>query len=604
MKPATTLPILLLLTLLLFAPAHAQVPSILNYQGRVTVGGTNLTTNAAQFKFAFVNGAGTEVYWRNDGSTAAGEPSSAVSVAVAQGLYSTLLGDTTLPNMAALPSAVFTKPNVNLRVWFSPGGGAPFVQLGPDQRLGASGYALRAAAVDTPGDNNATNGVFAVVGGGQDNAASTNYSTVSGGSQNSSSADYATVGGGLQNAASGVSATTGGGYNNNALAEGATVAGGRNNDATAPTATVAGGDNNIAGGESSAVVGGSDNNAVGSQSFIGTGNNNDAFGSYAVIVSGKNNTNGGPFGFIGSGYRNTNTGAYGFVGSGEANIVDADHAAITGGRLNTAAGSQAFIGGGGGNIIDSGAAFSVVSGGQSNAVGLSSSNAFVGGGSFNFVEAGTDVTIAGGSFNKARGVGATVPGGAYNDAFGDDTFAAGVQSKATNTGSFVWGGTLGVDTTSTNDYSFTVRAPGGVRFITTTATDSLEITNTGGVNGVALAPGGTAWQTLSDSNAKTAVKAVDARAVLAKIKELDVTEWEYKHDPKRRYFGPMAQDFHEAFGLGSDDKTINTLDADGVLFLSVKGLVEELKERDEVIEELKTKLESFEQRLNSLPPAP
>lgn len=91
----------------------------------------------------------------------------------------------------------------------------------------------------------------------------------------------------------------------------------------------------------------------------------------------------------------------------------------------------------------------------------------------------------------------------------------------------------------------------------------------------------------------------------------------------------MLQDFHAAFGLGRDDKTINTLDADGVLFLSVKGLVEEIKLRDDKItkleawskeqgarsrteieelqaqnEQLSRKIESIDRRLNSLPPAP
>jgi len=84
-----------------------------------------------------------------------------------------------------------------------------------------------------------------------------------------------------------------------------------------------------------------------------------------------------------------------------------------------------------------------------------------------------------------------------------------------------------------------------------------------------------------------------------------VTEWEYKHDPHRRYFGPMAQDFHAAFALGSDDKTINTLDADGVLFLSVKGLIEELKERDAKIEKLERELGAFREQLQSqFPPSP
>lgn len=143
-----SLPIFIAAFAITLVAARAQVPNILNYQGRVTVGGTNLTTNAAKFKFALVNSDGTAVYWKNDGTTTTNEPSGAVSVAVAKGLYSTLLGDTTLSNMASLSSSVFTNENVNLRVWFSAGGTNPFVQLAPDQRIGAAGYALRAAAAD------------------------------------------------------------------------------------------------------------------------------------------------------------------------------------------------------------------------------------------------------------------------------------------------------------------------------------------------------------------------------------------------------------------------------------------------------------------------
>ena len=76
----------------------------------------------------------------------------------------------------------------------------------------------------------------------------------------------------------------------------------------------------------------------------------------------------------------------------------------------------------------------------------------------------------------------------------------------------------------------------------------------------------------------------------------------------------MAQDFHAAFGLGYDDKTIATADSDGVMYAAIQGLVEELTERDKTIEELKAtsaeieilkaELQALEARLNSLPPAP
>ena len=103
---------------------------------------------------------------------------------------------------------------------------------------------------------------------------------------------------------------------------------------------------------------------------------------------------------------------------------------------------------------------------------------------------------------------------------------------------------------------------------------------------------------------KTKVTAVDARAILSQLSQLPVTEWEYKHNPKRRYIGPMAQDFHAIFGLGEDDKGIGTLDSDGVMYAAIQGLVEELKDRDKAIEDLKSELQAIREQLSNLPPAP
>ena len=108
---------------------------------------------------------------------------------------------------------------------------------------------------------------------------------------------------------------------------------------------------------------------------------------------------------------------------------------------------------------------------------------------------------------------------------------------------------------------------------------------------------------------------MNTREILAKLSRLPVTEWEYKSVPSRRFIGPMAQDFHAAFRLGSDDKTIGMLDSDGVMYAAIQGLVEELKDRDKEIAELKTKsaeiddlkteLRALRERVqSSLPPAP
>ena len=128
------------LAVFLTTECFAQVPCILNYQGRVIVSGTNVTATG-QFKFALVDGAGSRTFWSNDG-TGAGEPSTFVSVPVAKGLYSVLLGQSP---MVSISPNVFTNSDVRLRVWFDSGSGMQ--RMTPDQRIGAVGYALIAATV-------------------------------------------------------------------------------------------------------------------------------------------------------------------------------------------------------------------------------------------------------------------------------------------------------------------------------------------------------------------------------------------------------------------------------------------------------------------------
>ena len=45
--------------------AIAQVPSIINYQGRLSASGTNLFNGPGQFKFALVNNGASQTYWSN-----------------------------------------------------------------------------------------------------------------------------------------------------------------------------------------------------------------------------------------------------------------------------------------------------------------------------------------------------------------------------------------------------------------------------------------------------------------------------------------------------------------------------------------------------------
>ena len=142
----------------------AQVPQLLNYQGRIAVNGTNFT-GIGQFKFALVDGGSNltfNTFWSNDGtSSGGGQPTASVPLPVTKGLYSVLLGDTTLSNMTALPASVFNNNDVRLRAWFNDGV-TGFQQLTPDQRLAAVGYAIMAGTAQTVPDGSITTSKIAL----------------------------------------------------------------------------------------------------------------------------------------------------------------------------------------------------------------------------------------------------------------------------------------------------------------------------------------------------------------------------------------------------------------------------------------------------------
>ena len=80
-------------------------------------------------------------YWSNDGTSVHGsEPSAAVSVGVNDGLFTVVLGDTTLANMTAISASLFTQPNLQLRIWFNDGVHG-FAALNPAQNLTPAPYA-------------------------------------------------------------------------------------------------------------------------------------------------------------------------------------------------------------------------------------------------------------------------------------------------------------------------------------------------------------------------------------------------------------------------------------------------------------------------------
>jgi len=96
----------------------------------------------------------------------------------------------------------------------------------------------------------------------------------------------------------------------------------------------------------------------------------------------------------------------------------------------------------------------------------------------------------------------------------------------------------------------------------------------------------------SDRNIKENFTTVDAGDVLAQVAALPITRWNYKDDPSAQHIGPVAQDFLAAFGLGSDDKSIATVDADGIALTAIQGLNSKVNERVSEIRELIQKQQS------------
>jgi hypothetical protein len=127
-------------------------PSLISYQGVVKVSAMPYIGNG-YFKFAIVNAGGTVTYWSNDGTSVGGsQPVAYVPLAVDQGLFNVLLGDTGLPGMTQpLSDSAFVETNTFLAVWFGQSTGGPFERLTPDLRIASVAYALHAKTADTPG---------------------------------------------------------------------------------------------------------------------------------------------------------------------------------------------------------------------------------------------------------------------------------------------------------------------------------------------------------------------------------------------------------------------------------------------------------------------
>jgi hypothetical protein len=233
---------------------------------------------------------------------------------------------------------------------------------------------------------------------------------------------------------------------------------------------------------------------------IGTTSPGYALQVIGKAVSGVLNTAAGEHATVSGGENNDADGKWSTAAGGIANQASSVAATISGGSSNHVGGSFAnSIGGGFANSAGSGdhSGGNTIGGGYYNGAGAGtySFGNVVAGGSYN--SAGVDDhsnsnTIGGGRDNRAGGVGihgATIPGGAFNRAAGNYSFAAGRSAKANHTGAFVWGDARSGDKTSSAADEFNVYADGGVRlFAEGLAGPSLVVDSAGNVGIGTVAP--------------------------------------------------------------------------------------------------------------------
>jgi hypothetical protein len=393
--------------------------------------------------------------------------------------------------------------------------------------------------------------------------------------------------------------------------------------------TVSGGAGNIA-GFASVVGGGTYNTSLGQDTTVGGGVNNYASGYGGFIGGGGydgnlvdvGNTNFGNAAAIVGGMANliVSGADYSFVGGGIGNTMNADHSMIGGGKNNTALNSYATIPGGSGNEAGK---YSFAAGQQAQAlytgdfVWADSQNAA-------FASSSDNQFLIRASGNV--GINTTYPGATLHVANG----SSGVSTpNSGSVGAFESSGSCYVNllTPSANESGILFgngygTADGGILYNSGSITRGLQfrtggnatrmvITSGGNVGIGNTAPGyllvvgnagspaycnGGNWVNASDRNMKQNFASVPAAEVLAKVVALPVQSWDYKAQPGEKHIGPMAQDFHAAFGLnGADDTHISTVDEGGVALAAIQGLNQKLEEQKAENAELKARLEKLEQ---------
>ena len=335
---------------------------------------------------------------------------------------------------------------------------------------------------------------------------------------------------------------------------------------------------------------------AGAYSFVGGGRKNKADGAYSSVVGGYNSWAKSKYATIGGGQHNTAKGWRSTIAGGRDNETKAEYATVGGGRENKATQGYSTVGGGDSNTASGSRA--TVGGGYNNTA--SGYYATVGGGYKN-TASGSHATVGGGYLNTASGYRATVPGGRSNTASGDYSFAAGYRARANHEGSLVLADFTAQDFASQREDQFRVRANGGARFDVNDS-EWVDIRSSGGKvidtsTGAYLSSGGT-WTNSSDRQAKENIEVVDTQDVLDRLVVVPISTWNYiAQDDSVQHMGPMAQDFHAAFGLGEDDRHIAALDLGGANTAAIQALYELVQQQAAALQAQADEIEALKARL-------
>jgi hypothetical protein len=106
----------------------------------------------------------------------------------------------------------------------------------------------------------------------------------------------------------------------------------------------------------------------------------------------------------------------------------------------------------------------------------------------------------------------------------------------------------------------------------------------------------------SDRNMKTRIESVNPSEVLNRVLTLPVSTWAFTNELNDTHMGPMAQDFHAAFGLGNDDKTLSARDVASVGLAAIQGLNQKLEAENSALKqelaELKALVQTLAEKVN------